>query len=233
MFIVEVRIEENPIRTLKEESYDVHDAIFLPGDHLASSSHNSIKIWDIRDGKEICELTGFAETLCLLSNDLLASVSREHSINIWSLKERALVRTLQGHQSYVINMIALPDDKLASVSWDDTIKIWNPYSNKDNLLMTITGHRILYSRARMGILSNYNLATCSCNIKENATVKIWDPVRGQLIKSVSTKLGSSTSMIVLANDQIAVSTQTEHLEESIFIKNRFSRNLFLFNFLPF
>ena len=165
--------------------------------------------------KELFEFSGdssFSRTLCLLSNHLIASGSNDNSVNIWSLKEQRLVRTLHGHQSRVITVKALPNNRLASHSWDETIKIWNPHTDEGNLLKTMFGHGTQNNFLRMDILSNGFLVTCSCNDYEPATLRVWDPEKSKLIKSVSTQMNRLISLLVLANDQVAVGFSHKYIK---------------------
>lgn len=49
-----------------------------------------------------------------------------------------LLKTLNGHASYVLSLAVLPDNKLASGFDDKTIKIWDTKSGKE--LKTLNGH---------------------------------------------------------------------------------------------
>ena len=55
----------------------------------------------------------------------LASGSYDKTIKLWDARSGALLRTLEGHTSWVDAVIFAPDgDTLASGSFDQTIKLW-------------------------------------------------------------------------------------------------------------
>ena len=58
--------------------------------YLASSSDDSIKIWNLNDGKLEATLTGrngSASTIVALSNSYLAGYSTDNYINIWNIND--------------------------------------------------------------------------------------------------------------------------------------------------
>lgn len=68
-------IEETSLKILQGHEEGVLETVFLPDGNLAScSSDKKIKIWNLDDNEEICELSGHSDcilSLCLLFNDLL------------------------------------------------------------------------------------------------------------------------------------------------------------------
>ena len=70
---------------------------------------------------------------------LLASGSDDETINLWSMPDGALLKTLEGHSRYVNSVTISPDGKLlASGSEDATIKLWSMPDGA--LLKTLEGH---------------------------------------------------------------------------------------------
>ena len=144
-------------------------------------------------------------SLTLLSNGWLASGSEDKTIKIWNLAERKKIGTLEGHQDSVASLKTLKYGNLVSYSLDDTIKIWNPYLTKNNLILTITGHRNVSWVLPLGVLANETLVTCSAErVAETSTLRLWNPSDGQLIKSVSVDIKSVYAFLVLLDDQVAL-----------------------------
>ena len=195
-------IEEASLKFLQGHSEAVHEVVFLPDGSLASCSRDEkIKIWNLDSGEEIGELNGHTKpvySICLLQRDMLASGSGDTTIKIWNWKERKLVRTLNGHTRLLCSIRSLKNDRLASYSSDDTIKIWNPYLEANNLLITMSGHGNKGFLIPIGVLSNDYLVTCSSNDSENATLRVWNPNDGELIKSIETQFNCPFSLLLVS-----------------------------------
>jgi len=75
--------------TLTGHTYTISSLAYLGNNLLASASiDNTIKIWNIENGKCLMTLTGHTdciESLAYLGNNLLASGSEDTTIKIWSL----------------------------------------------------------------------------------------------------------------------------------------------------
>ena len=179
--------------------------IFLPDGTLASCSDDkTIRIWNLDNGQPITELRGHTKwvySIVLLQNGCLASCSVDQTIKVWDLKERKPPRTLFGHKSCVIALAALQNGNLASCSFDDTIKIWHVATG--NQLFSLNGHCIKRWINPLGVLSNGNLVALLNGLR-STIVRIWNPVEGRIIKSIETGLRDALSVLVLANDFIAV-----------------------------
>lgn len=74
----------------------------------------------------------------------------------------------------------------------------------------MVGHNNIGDGIGMGLFSNGYLATVSNDLsrKEISVIKIWDPVKGTEVKSISTQTKSATSHLVLANGHVAVGFHT-------------------------
>ena len=186
----------------------VNQVIFLPnGDVASCSSDKTIKIWNIERTEMLYELNGQTcsiLSIALLQNGLLASGSWSGTISIWDLDQRVSLRTLEGHTGPVFSLKVLHNDNLASCSYDDTIKVWNPNSDENPLLQTMTGHGINCFSGIFGLLSNGCLVTCSCtfSVNEVSVIRIWNPSKGKLVKSLTTSSKHIRSLTVLANDNL-------------------------------
>ncbi|MEH2298128.1 MAG: hypothetical protein V7K88_03410 [Nostoc sp.] len=71
--------------------------------------------------------------------NLLASVSADRTIKLWSPHTGQCLKTLYGHGSWVWAIAFSPDSNfLASGSYDHTVKIWDVHSGE--CLQTLPGH---------------------------------------------------------------------------------------------
>ena len=127
---------------------------------------------------------------------------------MWDLERSKEVRTLKGHTGSVVSLKGLKNGNLVSCSNDDTIKIWNPYLNKNNIILTISGHGNKDMIIPIGVLSNDLLVTYSSEKDEinESTMRVWDLKDGRLVKSIQTGLKAVRALLVLSNDQVAIGT---------------------------
>jgi WD40 repeat protein len=99
--------------------------------HLIPTSKDKlIKIWDLRNGKEINTLIGHSaqvNSIALMSNDrLIISASDDRTIKVWSIETGEHYCTLIGHIDSVENVVVTPDNKyIISSSRDNSIKVWD------------------------------------------------------------------------------------------------------------
>lgn len=61
----------------------------------------------------------------------LASGSYDHTVKLWDLATRELLRTLEGHTDIILSVTFLPDGgTLASESRGRVVKLWDPATGK-------------------------------------------------------------------------------------------------------
>ena len=194
--------------TLNGHKEAIYQAIFLPDGNLVTCSRDmSIKIWSVKEGKQFSELVGHIApvlTIAALSNGWLASGSQDRMIKLWDLKKRKELKTLAGHIDSVVSLKDLQTGELVSLSTDDTVKVWDPIAKKNNLLRTIEGHGNCCLMISLGLSLDGHLITCSSDreSKKDCFVKIFNQTSGKLIKSISTRLKSVWSMLIMSNGHI-------------------------------
>jgi len=205
-------------------------------DYLISCSYDStIKIWDLRNFEYITTLKGHQDwvtNIIIKSNntfhstnhkiikshkminknnsiDYLISCSCDYTIKIWNLQTFECIETLEGHESWVTNIITYKKiidknnsiDYLISCSNDKTIKIWDLKTFK--CVATLKGHKygvtniLIFNKMIDKNTSIDYLISCSYD----STIKIWnlknfefiatleghtDTIRNIIIKSTST-----------------------------------------------
>ena len=111
---------------------------------VSGSFDNTIKVWDVNmeSEKYQCSKTLIGHSynvnsIIKISNNQVASGSRDKSIKIWNLQSGLCIKTLIGHIGAVYSLIKINDTQIASGSIRE-IKIWDVLSSV--CLKTISEH---------------------------------------------------------------------------------------------
>jgi WD40 repeat protein len=129
--------------------------------------------------------------------NMLATASTDNTIMIYDMEDGTLLNTLEGHRSWVINLIELSDGRLASCSYDKTIRIWKLPSGICQMVLRGKAdvwcvmelpQNILLSGSADGVIRCWNL-----KFKPN-----------RFLKTINTaSKGIVTDIILLDNDYLA------------------------------
>ena len=150
-----------------------HDFSFV----VHPQHRNDIRITELSKGQTKWEQTGtegviFA--LALTQDDKLLASSAGYSqsaIRLWDVDSGKEIGRLEGHHSYITDLLFRQDDKkLVSASGDQTIRIWdvsNPREGK--LIRTLTGHTT--EVLRIALLPDNNTLISG---DRSGTVLVWD-----------------------------------------------------------
>ena len=118
--------------------------VFSPnGRTLASSGHDSIRLWDVQTGEHKMQLAKQTDAIVSVAfspdGKTLASGSRDKTIRLWDAHTGKHKKTLIGHTEDVNSIAFSPDGKtIASGSDDETVRLWDVDTGKNE--MTLVGH---------------------------------------------------------------------------------------------
>ncbi|OAD19000.1 Serine/Threonine protein kinase with repeats [Candidatus Thiomargarita nelsonii] len=168
-----IRLRELRTGKVLLESCGLNTVTFSPDGRtlVAGSVNNTVKLWDVKTGKEIRTLKRHTKYVRSLSfspdGRTLASGSDDNTIKLWDVSTGKMLATLEGHWHSVCFLVFHPNGQmLASGSCDKTIKLWDVNSHKG--LATLQGHDCMVK----------SLAFCPAggtlvSASEDKTIKVW------------------------------------------------------------
>jgi WD40 repeat protein len=160
---------------------------YLNDDLMVTGSLDStIKIWSITtsDTVETIQTKSGVWSLKVLNDGVrLACGLESGDINIYNTENGGLVQRLQGHVSWVMDLVLIGDDLLASsgyvyTQFDATVRVWNLTNNYEEKFV-LKGHA--NNVFGLKLLDSDILASAS----EDNTIKLWNITNGSLIRTLS------------------------------------------------
>jgi len=148
-----------------------------------------VKLWEVATGKALRTLPGDARVLSFSSDQKTIAGAGGTEVKLWNAKTGQDQQTLEGSQLGVDSVAFSPDGKLLAVgNSDNTVVLWD--SLKNQKLRVLKGHVSAISSVAVSgddkVLASA-LAAGVAGIARDDTIKIWDPVTGQLVRSLTGK----------------------------------------------
>jgi len=163
----------------------VYSVAFSPDEDIIASGSDdkTIKLWQLKDGQEICTLKGHKNSVYCVTfspdGKNIASSSHDKTIRLWQVNNGEEIRRFIGHTNSVYSVaFSLDGELIASSSWDRSVKIWRVKDGQE--IRTLTGHtNLVYSVA---FSPNGELIASS---SWDQTIKIWQVKDGKLIRTIT------------------------------------------------
>ena len=192
------------IQTYSQHSSQIFGLEWLDADTLASSglSDRTIKIWSLSTGGQTKRTisTGYVYSLKFLSNKIHLAAGGgsgyPYDIQIYNINDGSLVSSLQGHTSWIYDLIQLSSDLLASASQDKTVRIWNLTTNSSKF--TLQGHTDWVISLKQ--ISTQIVASGSAD----STIRLWNVTSGLELRALTGHTGAIYWSLDLTNSGQAV-----------------------------
>jgi WD40 repeat protein len=162
------------IRTFQGHSGSVRAVAIMPDDRIvvSASNDNTLKVWDLEDGREIKTLNGHTDlvsTVALIPGSRnVISGSNDGTLKVWDPENGLENYTLTDHGNPILAVAVTSDGREAiSGSEDGTLNLWD--LEKREKIRTFKGHdRAIWSVA---FVPDGSMAV-SCS--QDKTLKIWN-----------------------------------------------------------
>jgi WD40 repeat protein len=184
---------------------DVNALAVTPDGRLAisGSTDKTLKVWDLRSGKEIATLSGHHGAVYALAvtpdGRRVVSGSADKTLKVWDLGSGKEIGTLSGHQDIVSAVAVTSDSRLAiSGSTDKTLKVWDLGSGKE--IGTLTGHQ---NAVKALVVTPDGRRVVSGSADQ--TLKVWDLQSGKEISTFAGHHGDVYALAVTPDGRRAIS----------------------------
>jgi hypothetical protein len=197
------------LRTLEGHSDRVRAVSITPDGNLAVSASfdKTLKVWDIKTGKEVHTLEGHSYSVCAVSvtpdGNYAVSASDDETLKVWDIKTGKKFPALIGHSSYVSGICVTPDGNFAvSASYDKTLKVWDTKTGKE--VHTLTGHSDQITEVCITPNGNYAVSASL-----DKTLKVWDIKTGTEVRTLTGHSDRITTVCVTSDGNYAVSASED------------------------
>lgn len=137
---------------------------------------------------------------------IIATGSRDKTIQIWDIDKKNCLKILKGHEKMVSVLIALSDKKqLLSGSQDTTVKLWN--SETGECLKTFSGHDDTITCITLIPNSTQFISGSS-----DQTIRMWNIDSGKCLRRIENPCGTIISLILTSDKKYLISGSLEKIK---------------------
>jgi WD40 repeat protein len=182
-------------------SKSIQDLVSLTNGNLASTSAESILIWNTTSWQILNTLIGHERIVTCIENvldDVLATGSFDRTIRFWNTTTGRNTKTLNREIDLTQCLLFLDSGHLASGEKDSFIKIWN--FQTDSLVTYVSGHTQMVTS--LVKLKKAHMASTSADM----TIKVWNYENADVVALLCTLRGHSNhvnALIELPNGYLA------------------------------
>ncbi|MBW4623355.1 MAG: hypothetical protein KME17_28860 [Cyanosarcina radialis HA8281-LM2] len=180
---------------------EVYSIVFSPDDRtlISGSIDRTLKLWDVKTGECLKTFTGHTQAVFAVAfspfaqrsrrefpptplnkrggGEIAASGSGDRTIKLWDVETGECLKTLVGHENWVLSVAFSPDGRtIASCSPDRTVKLWDVETGE--CLKTFIGHQNWVLSIAFSPDGQYLVSGSG-----DQTVKLWDAKTGECLKT--------------------------------------------------
>jgi len=174
---------------------------------VSASSDNTLKVWDLYNGRELRTLQGHSESVRGVAMDadgqFIVSASLDKTLKFWNLSSGRELLTLRGHVDSVRGVaMSAAGRRAVSTSSDGTLILWDLDNGRK--LRTLQGH----TDSVKGVAVSAD-GRQAVSASEDTTLKVWDLEIGRELRTLKGHSGSVRGVAVDSDWQVAVSASSD------------------------
>jgi WD40 repeat protein len=171
------------LRTLKGHKGYVYSVVFASDGRVAVSGGDGalIIVWDLVVGRPMKQIGGRAGVMsCIVAltpdnRFVLTSAADSCELHLWDLLSGTRVRTFEGHQDLVTDLVLTPDGRTGvSASNDGSLRTWDLRSGE--CLRVLKGHSARVAGVRLTPDGGTVISA-----SDDRTIRVWSLVSGECI----------------------------------------------------
>jgi WD40 repeat protein len=166
-------------------------------------SSDNLQIYNYTTGQLIRALIGHSNTVMtieMLSEQFMASGSRDNTVIIWDLSSYLIKYALTGHTDWVTCIKRLSSNLIASGDGNGTIIVWNWLTGER--IFKLTGHSNILDLNSLDLYDDQTLISGSYD----RTVKFWNITNGEMIQSINVNIQISALAMLKSSEWNIVKT---------------------------